>query len=98
MKSEISFDFAPLNIILNEIWGSEDEAMNEKCFEITHKYLKEQKTIYCFTEQSEVTEKYLAEITGQNGAIDTERARNIIRGSLGQLFPEQIETLNKATA
>lgn len=92
---DISFGYTPLMLVQNYILSCDDLSMNTKCFEIAHSYIKEY-GIECFKEQSDITEKYLAEITGYGGVVDTSTAQEIIKSSLAEIIPDSAEYINTA--
>lgn len=92
---DISFGYTPLMLVQNYILSCDDLSMNTKCFEIAHSYIKEY-GIECFKEQSDITEEYLAEITGYDGVVDTLTAQEIIKSSLAEIIPDSAEYINTA--
>lgn len=92
---DISFGYTPLMLVQNYILSCDDLSMNTKCFEIAHSYIKEY-GIECFKEQSDITEEYLAEITGYDGVVDTSTAQEIIKSSLAEIIPDSAEYINAA--
>lgn len=92
---DISSGYTPLMLVQNYILSCDDLSMNTKCFEIAHSYIKEY-GIECFKEQSDITEEYLAEITGYDGVVDTSTAQEIIKGSLAEIMPDSAEYINTA--
>lgn len=78
------FGYIPLNVVQQEIWNS-DKDTNVKNIAIFKKYI-EQYGVNAL-ENKEYAEEYLREITGTNGIISTEKAKNIISNSTMKIFP-----------
>lgn len=79
------FRFTPLNIVQTEIWNN-DEDTNIEALNIIADYY-ERYGIDCFEDQT-YAEEYLREISGSDGIIPTNEARDEISGSAERIFPD----------
>lgn len=83
--TDIAFGYIPLNVVQQYIWSGNKD-INIKDCNIAKKYI-ETYGIHCF-ENKEYAEKYLREITGENGILPTSTAKDLISKATTQIFPD----------